>query len=168
MATFATLVNGVIKIFAAATTGGATSAGQIPQLDANGLLTPNMFPAGTGNDIVTVPASEALSAGAIVNLWNNSGVANARNADSATASAGKKASGFVLAAVTSGNQASVYRSGMNTQLTGLTPGADYFMGASGAVTTTAPTASGTTSQYVGTAVSATVLDVQPQTPVAIN
>ena len=126
MANYGSLVNGVVKFFSGATAGGASNAAAIPQLDANGLLAPTMFPAGIGNDIVTVVASEALSAGAMVNLWNNAGVANVRNSDSATASAGKKTSGFVLTAFASGATASVYRSGMNTQLTGLTPGADYY------------------------------------------
>ncbi len=162
---FVQRISGILTDIAAAVVATANS---VVATNASGTIDPSFFPAGFGADVVTATASEALAAGAMVNIWNNAGAVAARNADSGTGSAGKKTSGFVLAAVASGTVANIYRSGMNTSLTGLTPGADYFMGASGAVTTTPTSASGTTSQYVGTAVSATVLDVQPQTPIAIN
>lgn len=161
-------VLGVATSVVAAVLGGASAANQIVATNAAGVIDPSFLPAGIGADIVTGTASEALAGGALVSFYTNAGAFSVRNADAGTPTAGKRASGFVLAAVASGSVASVYRSGMNTQLSGLTPGADYFLGATGAVTANPPTASGTTSQYIGTALSATVLDVQIQPPIVIQ
>ena len=162
-------VNGYLTSVAAAVVGGASSANQLVATNASGVIDASFMPAGVGQDIIVVPASEAIASGGIVNLWNNSSACNARNADSATAACGKKASGFVLAAVAANASASVYRSGQNTGLTGLTPGGDVWLGASGAVTQTVPAeTSGTTAQLLGTAVSATNADIQPGVPVGIQ
>ncbi|MGX5777505.1 hypothetical protein [Methylorubrum zatmanii] len=84
-----------------------------------------------------VPASEALAAGAQVNLWSNGGVLSARNADASAANGGKRSDGFVIGAVSSGASATVYRSGgPNTGLSGLTVSADYYLGTGGQVTAT--------------------------------
>lgn len=158
-------VLGIINDIAAAVVATPNS---VVATGAAGTIDPSFLPAGVGADIAVLVTSEALSAGAIVNIYTANSVATVRNADSSTSAAGKKASGFVLASTTSGQNASVYRSGMNTQLTGLTPGADYFLGAAGGVTTTAPTASGTTSQYLGTATATGTLDVQLGPAIAVN
>lgn len=164
-------VNGVATSRSAAAVGGASSIETVVSTNTSGVIDASFLPAGIGMDIVVVPASEALSAGAQVNLYQSNGTGNptnARNADSATGAAGKRTDGFVLTAVASGNNASVYRSGMNTALTGLTPGLDYWMGASGAVTSTIPPeTAGTTAQRLGKAVNATTLDEQIEPPVAI-
>lgn len=164
-------VNGVSTSMSAAQLGGAAATNQVVSTNASGVIDASFLPAGIGMDIVVVPASEALSAGAQVNLFASAGTGNptnARNADSATGAAGKRCDGFVLAAVASGNNASVYRSGMNTALTGMTPGVDYYLGASGAATSTIPPeAAGTTAQRLGKAVNATTLDEQIEPPVAI-
>lgn len=162
---FLQAIAGVVTSVTAAVVGGAGSANQVPALNNAGVFDISMMPAGIGADVVTATASEALSAGALVNLWSNSGALGARNADSSAAAGGKKISGFVLAAVASGDTASVYRSGQNSALTGLTPGADYWLGTAGAVTTAPDTASGHTTQFAGTATAAGVLDVQPGAPI---
>lgn len=162
---------GVSTSMSAAVVGGAAAVNAIVATNASGVIDASFLPAGIGLDIVVVPASENLAAGAQVNLYASSGTGNptnARNADSATAGAGKRADGFVLAAVTSGNNASVYRSGMNTALTGLTPGTPYWMGASGVATSTIPPESpGTTAQRLGVAINTTTLDEQISDPIAI-
>ncbi|MCJ2072413.1 hypothetical protein MKK75_27085 [Methylobacterium sp. J-030] len=162
---FLQAIAGVVTSVTAAVLGGAGSANQLVATNASGLIDPSFLPAGQGADIVTAPASEALSAGALVNLWSNAGALAARNADSSSASGGKKISGFVLAAVAQGGTASVYRSGPNTAVTGLTPGSDYWLGAAGAAASSPDTASGHTTQYAGTATAAGVLDVQPGAPI---
>lgn len=159
------LTSGFSQAVSAAVVGGASSANQIVGTNNAGILDISLMPAGIGADVVSVPATEALAAGALVNIYNNSGTASARNADSSSAAGGKKISGFVLAAVASGGTATVYRSGQNTGVTGLTPGADYWLSTGGGVSTTPDTASGHTTQYAGTAISATVLDVQPLAPI---
>jgi hypothetical protein len=153
--------SGYLKQQAALTTSaGAGDAQAIPALNSSGQLDITMMPTGVGADIVSVTASEALSAGAFVNLWNNSGTTNARNADGSTT--GKFAQGFVLAAVSSSGTASVYLTGLNTAVTGATPGPVFLSdSAVGSFTATAPTTSGHTSQYLGIAITATSIQFDP-------
>ncbi len=131
---------------------GAGDAGQIPALDAIGKLDLSMMPAGIGADTLTITASEALSAGMWVNIFNNAGAANARKADSTDAT--KPAHGYVLAAVAMGDPAVVYMNGTNNQIplgsfavTDL--GKPAFLATSGGTTLTPPTTSGHWLQQVG-------------------
>jgi len=142
---------------------GVTEAGKIVALDSTGKLAQTLFPTGMGADTSVFPASETLGAGDFVNVWNDSGTAKVRKAD---ASADKPADGFVLAAVTSGANADVYREGEDNQMSGLTAGTDYYLSATtaGGVSTTVPTATGSIQQWIGKATSATSLNfkyVQP-------
>jgi hypothetical protein len=140
---------------------GAGDAGKIPAVDSTGRLDSSFMPVGTAPEVISVVASEALSAGNFVNIWNNAGTLNVRKAD-ATA-VGKEANGFVLAAVSSSATATVFSaSNMNTQLTGLTVGAVYYLDTTaGGVTTTAPSATGNLVQRLGRANSTTALVFQP-------
>lgn len=146
---------------------GAADSGKIPQLDASGRLSSTFLPVGIGADTTSLPATETLAAGDLVNVWNSSGTASVRKAD-ATAE-GKEAHGFVTAAVTSGATATVYFEGRITGKTGLTPGARQYLSAStpGAVTATAPTTSGNVVQYVGIAVSATEIDFEKEDTITL-
>ena len=125
--------------------------------DSTGRIDATMMPVGIGAEIITGIASEAISAGAFVNEYNNSGVVTFRNADCTTN--GKKAIGFVLAAVASGGIASVYTlSQTNTQLSGLTIGADYFLSTIGTISLSQPVPpTGVLSQLLGQAISTTSL-----------
>ena len=167
---FLALVAGGFRQVVAAALGGAGSAEMIVSTNTSGVIDPSFLPAGIGSDIVTIPASEALSAGSLVNIWTNSGVANARNADASQADGGKPCDGFVLVAVASGATANVYRNGLNTAKTGLSPGLDYYLDPAtpGGITTTAPTAANQTLQKVGKAISATSIDIQPQPFVGLH
>lgn len=145
------------------TSSGAGDATKIPALDANGKLAVGFMPSGMGPDVVTIAASENLTAGDFVNLWNSTGI-KVRKADATTA--GKEAHGFVLAAVTSGQNATVYLSGENTQLTGLTVGATQFLAATaGGRTETAPTTATQVVQRLGVAYSATAMAFKPTAPI---
>ena len=139
---------------------GAGDAGKIPALDASGRIDTTMMPVGIGADTKTITASEALAAGAVVNVWQSTG-AKVRNAD-ATAE-GKEAIGFVLSSVSNGASATVYFEGTITGLSGLTEGARYYLSAStpGAVTATPPGSAGNVVQYIGTAISTTELSFEP-------
>ena len=106
---------------------GAGDAGKLVALDSAGLIDPSMMPAGIGADTISIASSENLTAGDYVNIWNDSGTAKARKADASTASAGKRAHGFVLANVTSPANATVYFEGKNTAVTGLTAGTTYVL-----------------------------------------
>lgn len=110
---------------------------------------------GTGVDPESVEASEALSAGHYLNLFNDGGTLKARKAGGS----GKyPAHGFVKAAVSAAATASVYPLSMaNDALSGLTNGTTYFLSTSteGAVQATAPNSSGVLRQELGVAISAT-------------
>ena len=155
------------EVEATATSAGAGDAGKIPALDSAGRLSTTMMPVGIGADTASIVASENLTAGDLVDIYDNVGVATCRKADAATA--GKYATGFVLEAVTSGVNALVYFEGPNNQLTGLTPGQRLFLSASaaGTVTPTAPSASGNVVQYVGRAISATSMSFEPAQPIVV-
>jgi hypothetical protein len=121
---------------------GATNAGDIPALNSAGVIDSTLLPAGIGEASLALPATEALAAGAMVNIWSSSGVASARNANATDTS--KPVSGFVTAAVSSGATATIFFPGqIVTGVSGLTIGAPVYLSTtSGAVTTTAPSASG--------------------------
>ena len=162
---FLRLVNGVLtEIFGVQASAGAGNAGDLVSLDDSGRIDNSMMPVGIGADTSTISASETLAAGDWVNVWNNSG-AKVRKADATTA--GKEAHGFVLAAVTSGNPATVYFEGTNTQVTGQTPGAVYLQTTAGTGGATIPSASGNVVQQIGVAVSATAVNFERSAPVTL-
>lgn len=148
------------------TSAGAGDAGKIVALDSSGRIDNSMMPSGIGSDTEVMASSENLSAGDLVNIWNDSGTRKARKAD---ASNGRRAHGFVLDAVTSPANATVYLSGDITGLTSLTPGVAYYLSGSsaGAVTSTAPTTSGHISQEIGIAVSTTAIAFEQQQPITL-
>jgi len=145
---------------------GAGDAGKIPALDLAGKLDVTMMPVGIAAETDLIVASENLSAGDFVNIWSSTGV-KARKADATVA--GKEAHGFVLAAVTSGQNATVYRASQsNTGLTGMTPGAkQYLATTAGGRTETAPSGSGNVIQILGVAKSATELIFAPSCPITL-
>jgi hypothetical protein len=159
--------NGILDstiINSTVTSAGAPSSGKVIALDSTGRLDVSVFPVGMGAEVQLIVASEALTAGSFVNIWSNSGVANVRKADASTT--GKIADGFVLSAVTSGAIATVFApSQTNTQLVGLTPGAQYWLSDTtpGGVTLVPPTGSGKTVQPLGKAASATQMTFAPAT-----
>ena len=162
---FLRLINGVLtEIFGVQTSAGAGNAGDLVSLDDTGRIDNSMMPVGIGADTATITASETLAAGDWVNVWNNSG-AKVRKAD-ATA-AGKEAHGFVLASVSSGNPATVYFEGTNTQVTGQTPGPVYLQTTAGAGGATIPSASGNVVQHIGVAVSTTAVNFERGVPVTL-
>ena len=162
---FLRLVNGVLtEIFGVQTSAGAGNAGDLVSLDDSGRIDNSMMPVGIGADTSTISASETLAAGDWVNVWNNSG-AKVRKADATTA--GKEAHGFVLAAVTSGNPATVYFEGTNTQVSGQTPGPVFLQTTAGVGGPTVPSASGNVVQQIGVAVSATAVNFERSVPITL-
>lgn len=151
---------------ATVTSAGAGDAGKIVALDATGRLAPDMMPIGIATEADEIETSEDLSAGDFVNLYSATGI-KCRKADATTA--GKEANGFVLAATVSGATAVVYRiSQTNNQLTGLTPGAKYYLGTTaGGVVNTVPSASGNVVQFLGIAKAATELIFAPGMPIVL-
>jgi hypothetical protein len=154
------------EVEATVTSSGAGNAGDIVALDSSGKLDTTVLPTGIGATTKLAATTENLSAGELVNLYNDSGTIKARKAD---ASNGRRAVGFVLSSVTSPNNATVYLDGTITGLTGLTPGAAYYLSGSsaGAATATAPTTSGYISQEIGIALSATEINFEEQQPITL-
>ena len=154
------------EVEATVTSAGAGNAGDIVALDGSGKLDTTVLPTGIGATTKLAATTENLSAGDLVNLYNDSGTIKARKAD---ASNGRRAIGFVLSSVTSPNNATVYLDGTITGLTGLTPGAAYYLSGSsaGAATATAPSTSGYISQEIGIALSATEINFEEQQPITL-
>ncbi len=143
------------------TSAGAGDAGKIPALDTTGKIDTSMMPVGVGADTHIMTTSENLAAGDWVNIYSNTGTLTARKADGTTN--GKPCHGFVLAASTSGGNATVYCDGTNTQVSGRTVGAQqYLHTTAGAGVETAPSATGNLVQALGIALSATSVRFQPQ------
>ena len=164
MAKYLAQTAGVFTEVQTGATGGATDANKIPNLDGNGRLTSAMMPTGIGSDTAVIVASEALAAGDFVNIHNSTG-AKVRKAD-ATVS-GKEAHGFVLAAVASAGNATVYFEGLNDQVTGQTPGKVFLGTTAGLGQTAAPSTAGQTVQVIGVAVSPTSVNVEFGVPITL-
>lgn len=152
----------ITEVASIQSSAGVGDAGKITALDATGKLDSSFMPTGIGPDTQSILASENLAAGDLVNVYNNAGTANCRKADATTT--GKFAHGFTLAAVTSGNNATIYFRGSNTAVTGLTPGDLFLATTAGLPTSTAPSGAGNVVQRVGVAVSATVLEFSAGLP----
>ncbi len=162
---FLRLVNNLVtEVLGIQTSAGAANAGDIVALDDSGRIDNSMMPVGIGADTAVIAASEALAAGDWVNVWNSTG-AKVRKADATTS--GKEAHGFVLAAVTSGANATVYFEGTNTQVTTQTPGPVFLQTTAGTGGATAPSASGNVVQRLGVAVSTTAVNFEGGVPVVL-
>jgi hypothetical protein len=152
------------EVEATTSSAGAGDAGKIVGLDSSGRIDQTMMPTGIGVETEAMLASETLSAGDLVNIFNDAGTRKARKADNSNA---RRAHGFVLAGVTSAATATVYMEGALTGLTSITFGAPYYLGTTGAHTATAPTAAGTLSQEIGIGVSTTSISFEPQQPITL-
>lgn len=149
------------QVVATVVSAGAADDGKIVALDANGRLDSSLLPVGIGADTKSIQASETLSAGNVVNVWADVGGARVRKADSS--SVGKEGQGFVLATVSAGDTALVYFEGRIIGLTGLVPGTAYYLGSDpGTITDVPLSGAGVVDQYIGTAVSETELNFEPE------
>lgn len=149
---YQTLENGKDKLVEASdSSAGAANAGDIVALNASGVIDPSMLPAGEEK---VLTAGEAIAAGDVVGI-NGSG--QVVKADYSTPI---EAVGFAEAGIANGATGNIRFEGI-VPLTGLTPGARYYLDTTGSVTATPqdPTAAsaGEIHQYVGTAISATEL-----------
>lgn len=147
------------------TSAGAGSDGALVALDPSGKIDMSMLPAGIGANTLAIVASEILTAGNVVNIWNDAGTAKVRKADAT--SVGKEANGFVTAGVAIAATATVHLpGGVITGLTGLTAGTRMFLGTTaGLLVATAPSATGNIAQLVGIAANATTLIFEPEEPI---
>jgi hypothetical protein len=152
------LVSGKItQVSAKDTSAGAGDAGKVVALDTSGRIDPSMMPVGIGADVKSILASENISAGKYVNIYDDAGTAKIRLADNSN---GREVHGWLLTSVTSGANGMVYFEGANNALTGLVSGARQYLDVAGGVTDVPPTFAGGAliSQFLGVAVSATEIN----------
>lgn len=110
-------------------------------------------------------ASEALTAGQMVNVYNSAGTFKVRKACAAD---GRVCSGFVLRNYAIGDTAWVYTWGNNPLLSSLLPGTLFLSTVAGAVSTTPPNTTGQFIQQVGVGVGPTVMNFALTDPVYIT
>lgn len=147
---------------AATVSTGVPTAGQIIATNAAGQLDSSFLPPGIGDDAKMINATEDLSAGDFVNVFDDGGTPGVRLADRTN---GRQADGFVLEAVTTGSLAEVLFEGTNNALTGLTIGSRQFLGTAGSPEETFTTTGGEILQCLGVACSATELNFEAQEPI---
>lgn len=159
--TFARRVSGIWReILGTVVSAGNTNGGDIVALDDTGHLDPSVMPVGYGADVRVYTASEALSAGNLVNIWLNGSTDAARKAD-ATAE-GKPADGYVVDNAASGAQVTVYFGRKITGLTGIVTGQRYYLATTpGGITATPVTGVGRVDQYIGKGASSTEIAFEP-------
>lgn len=155
--------SGIQEVAATDSSSGVANAGDVVALDATGKIALNMMPSGIGPATKAIVASEAITAPALINIWNDAGTAKIRKADAAT---NKPANGFILASVALAASADVYFEGEVTGLSGLTAGKVWLSATTpGNVQATIPTTTGHIAQAVGVATSATTMDFEAGDPI---
>jgi len=117
---------------------GSANGGDLVALGDDGKLHSSVLPSGVGANTQVIPASELIGAGKFVNYWKDSSSGSAvlkiRLADNSN---GRRADGFVLDQVASGANGTVYPlDQVNSALSALDAGTDYFLGTAGGVTAT--------------------------------
>ena len=144
---------------------GPSEAGEFPVLDSSGKIDSSLLPNGIGTDAVSAEAAETLAAGDFV-YFNATG--QLLKADASEIA--KQARGFVPEGITSGQTGNVFFDDTNASVTGLTPGATYYLSDStpGAIDTVAPTTTGSIVQRVGFASTAATLHVDIEEPVKLS
>lgn len=118
------IINGVdTEVEFLTTSSGSADAGKAFALGASGTIPLSMMPSGIGAETTSLVASEALSAGELVNIWDDVGTPKVRLAD---ASNGRQADGFVLATAAIGASIDVYTDGALTGIV-VVAGTNYWL-----------------------------------------
>lgn len=143
-----------------------STADSVVVTGADGKISSTFFPTDFAKDIVDTYSTgpEALVAGDLVNVYNDSGTARVRKAD---ASNGRDAHGFVLSSYGANISGTVvvYFEGNNTSMSGMTVGKQWLSATQpGKTTTTPPSGVGHLVQVVGFASSATNMNFQCTNP----
>ena len=111
---------------------------------------------------VNAVASEALTAGAWVTLYNNSGTIEVQNSNATSAGTRTPVHGYVSQDVASSATAQVFITGTNTNVSGMTLGsAVYLSTTNGIGTNTAPSGANNIVQQLGVATSSTSVLFEP-------
>tara|TARA_R110002153_G_scaffold136399_2_gene286299 strand:+ start:2716 stop:3225 length:510 start_codon:yes stop_codon:yes gene_type:complete len=140
---------------------GAADAGEIVALNAEGKIDSTML---QDIDNTNVPASEDLSSGDYVNIFDDGGVVKARKADNSN---NRPAHGYVKDNVVAPANVTVFFEGTNANLSALTEGSRQYLGTAGSAVETPldPTNAaddGKIHQLLGVAISATEVNTDIQ------
>ncbi len=141
----------------------ATETGPTPEVVVSttpgGTIDPSLLPASGASTALT---GEAIAAGAFVYIKAGISPPVPTLYNAVWSSGGNQAIGYVLLSYpTPGTMATYYNSGQNTSLSTLTAGLRYYGDSAtpGGVTAVVPTGAGTLSQFLGTSVSDTAIEV---------
>lgn len=140
---------------------GVGNAGQIVALDTAGLIDPSCMPAGITPDQKAGTSNGTITAKDICYIETAGTITRA----SAAAGTPHVGLGWALTSVATGQPITIQLQGIIAGLSALTPGARYFLSNTtpGGITATPPSATGELWQYIGTALSATQLQFEPDT-----
>lgn len=143
--------------------GGSSNADKIASLNNNGRWPLSMMPTGIGPEVARLETRANLSAGNFVSIVAGTGghVGEYVVVQADASNKSRPAHGFVKESHIIGTRATVYLSGINDQLTGVTPATPYLSTTAGEMTTTAPTGVGEYVQILGTPVSSTSIFFEP-------
>lgn len=138
---------------------GVADAEKIVALDNQGMIDESML---RSSEVVELEASETLTAGDIINIWDDGGTPKVRKATNTGIAT--KAMGFVRDGIASESTGKVYFEGKVTGLADLTPGKEYFLGVAGAIVDNSALPSTTSSivQKLGKAYSANAFTFEVQ------
>lgn len=151
------------EVTALQTSAGAGDADKIVATGPGGTLDPSLMPPGIVPDQFAGTSNGAITIRDLCSVDLTTGLISRASA----AAGGKQCDGWAQSSVATGQPITIQLEGKLTGLSGLTPGARYFLSdstpgsymiAPGPVTTTA----GKLAQYIGTAMSATVLNFEPE------
>jgi hypothetical protein len=146
------------------------TTGQALTTAANGLLYWSTFSSSGGSatgiqSTVAINATETINVGNVVNIYTNAGAFALRNAKSLP---GYEAHGFCLANVNNSQTCNIMLSGINPNVSALSPGIWYLSNIAGRVTNVAPVYSGNIVQRVGIALTTTSYFFNPQPPITVS
>lgn len=149
------------ELLAAQVSTGPTDANRIVALAADGKLDPSLLPASVANVVTVVEANEELEPGEFVYVFDDAGTP--KTALAVAGVGGNPALGYVLDHWYAADMAVVFLSGLDSALSGLTPGQRVYLSDTvpGAPKTTPVTGAGKLHQFLGRAVSATELNFDP-------
>lgn len=152
-----------LEVLATVVSAGVGNANQIVALDATGHLDPSVLPSGITPDQLLGTSNGSITAKDICYV-ETAGTITRASAASGTPHAGL---GWALTSVATGAPITIQLQGIIAGLSGLTPGARYFLSnvTPGGIIigSSAPAATGELWQYIGTALTATTLQFEPDT-----
>lgn len=151
------------EVLPAVISAGVGDANKIVALDSTGHLDPSVLPSGITPDQLAGTSNGTITAKDLCYVETAGTITRA----SAAAGTPHVGLGWALTSVATGQPIVIQLQGIITGLSGLTPGARYFLSNTTPggiiIGSSAPSATGELWQYIGTALTATTLQFEPDT-----